>query len=224
MRSGYACRPRAAPGAGWSARVLINLAIVAATVIVSLLAFNNGRLQERLILWPPAIQRKREWWRLLSYGLVHADGMHLLFNMMTLFFFGNLIAELFTLRFGLLGFPLFYASALLVSILPSYLNNRGNPRYRSLGASGAVSAVMFAYILLQPWSLIIVWFIPVPAILYAIAYTAYAVMAQRQGLDNVNHNAHLTGAAYGVLVTMIAFPTAFPMFLRQMLSPRFPGL
>ena len=204
--------------------MLINLAIVAATVIVSLLAFNNGRLQERLILWPPAIQRKREWWRLLSYGLVHADGMHLLFNMMTLFFFGNLIAELFTLRFGLLGFPLFYASALLVSILPSYLNNRGNPRYRSLGASGAVSAVMFAYILLQPWSLIFVWFVPVPAILYAIAYTTYAVMAQRQGHDNVNHNAHLTGAAYGVLVTMIAFPAAFPLFLRQLLHPRFPGL
>lgn len=204
--------------------VLINLAIIAITTIVSLLAFNDGRMLERLVLWPPAVQRQKQWWRLVSYGLVHADGTHLLFNMLTLFFFGSLIAQLFTLRFGVAGFPLFYASALVVSILPSYLNNRGNPRYRSLGASGAVSAVMFAYILLQPWSLIFVWFIPVPAILYAIAYTVYAVMAQRQGLTNVNHNAHLTGAAYGVLVTMVAFPTAFPLFLRQLLNPHFPSL
>jgi len=161
---------------------------------------------------------------LLSYGLVHADGQHLLFNMITLFFFGSAIAQLYTARLGLLGFPLFYASALLVSILPSYLNNRNNPRYRSLGASGAVSAVMFAYILLAPWSMILVFVIPVPAIIYAIAYTAYAVMAQRQGGSNINHNAHLTGGAYGVLMTMILFPSAFPLFLDQLAHPRFLGL
>ena len=204
--------------------VLVTLVIILITAGVSIAAFKNVHLLEKLILWPPPIRSKREWWRLLSYGLVHADGQHLLFNMITLFFFGSAIAQIFTARLGLLGFPLFYASALLVSILPSYLNNRNNPRYRSLGASGAVSAVMFAYILLQPWSLIFVWFIPVPAILYAIAYTVYAVMAQRQGLTNVNHNAHLTGAAYGVLVTMVAFPTAFPLFLRQLLNPHFPSL
>jgi len=204
--------------------VLITLAIILITAGVSIAAFKNGRLLEKLILWPPPIQSKREWWRLLSYGLVHADGQHLLFNMITLFFFGSVIAQLYTARLGVLGFPLFYASALLVSILPSYLNNRNNPRYRSLGASGAVSAVMFAYILLAPWSMILVFVIPVPAIIYAIAYTAYAVMAQRQGGSNINHNAHLTGAAYGVLMTMILFPSAFPLFLDQLAHPRFLGL
>lgn len=204
--------------------MLITLAIILVTVGVSASAFNNGRLLEKLVLWPPAVERKREWWRLLSYGLVHADWSHLLFNMITLFFFGSAIAQLFTLRLGLLGFPLFYAGALLVSILPSYLNNRGNSRYRSLGASGAVSAVMFSYILLAPWSMIIVFVVPVPAILYAILYTAYTVMAQRQGDDNINHNAHLTGAAYGVLVTMIVAPRAFPLFLQQLAHPHFMGL
>ncbi|MHB1616508.1 MAG: rhomboid family intramembrane serine protease [Metallibacterium sp.] len=204
--------------------MLITLVIILITAGVSIAAFKNGRLLEKLILWPPPIQSKREWWRLLSYGLVHADGQHLLFNMITLFFFGSAIAQLYTARLGLLGFPLFYASALLVSILPSYLHNRNNPRYRSLGASGAVSAVMFAYILLAPWSMILVFVIPVPAIIYAIAYTAYAVMAQRQGGGNINHNAHLTGAAYGVLMTMILFPSAFPLFLDQLAHPRFPGL
>lgn len=204
--------------------MLITLVIILITAGVSIAAFKNVRLLEKLILWPPPIQSKREWWRLLSYGLVHADGQHLLFNMITLFFFGSVIAQLYTARLGLLGFPLFYASALLVSILPSYLHNRNNPRYRSLGASGAVSAVMFAYILLAPWSMILVFVIPVPAIIYAIAYTAYAVMAQRQGGSNINHNAHLTGAAYGVLMTMILFPSAFPLFLEQLAHPRFLGL
>jgi membrane associated rhomboid family serine protease len=204
--------------------VLVTLVIILITAGVSIAAFKNVHLLEKLILWPPPIQKKGEWWRLLSYGLVHADGQHLLFNMITLFFFGSAIAQIFTARLGLLGFPLFYASALLVSILPSYLNNRNNPRYRSLGASGAVSAVMFAYILLAPWSLILVFFIPVPAIIYAIVYTAYAVMAQRQGGSNINHNAHLTGGAYGVLVTMILLPRAFPLFLEQLAHPHFLGL
>lgn len=204
--------------------MLITLAIILLTVGVSAAAFNNGRLLEKLVLWPPAVERKREWWRLLSYGLVHADWSHLLFNMITLFFFGSAIAQLFTASMGLLGFPLFYAGALLVSILPSYLHNRGNSRYRSLGASGAVSAVMFSYILLAPWSMIIVFVIPVPAILYAVLYTVYTVMADRQGGDNINHNAHLTGAAYGVLVTMIVAPRAFPFFLQQLAHPHFMGL
>ncbi len=204
--------------------VLITLAIILVTAGVSIAAFKNVRLLEKLILWPPPIQKKGEWWRLLSYGLVHADGQHLLLNMITLFFFGSAIAQIFTARLGVLGFPLFYASALLVSILPSYLHNRDNPRYRSLGASGAVSAVMFAYILLAPWSLILVFFIPVPAILYAIAYTVYTVMAQRQGDSAVNHNAHLTGGAYGVLMTMILLPRAFPLFLEQLAHPHFLGL
>ncbi len=200
--------------------MLINLAIVAATVIVSLLAFNNGRLLEKLLLWPPAVQRKREWWRLFSYGLVHADGMHLFFNMLTLFFFGNLIAQVISLRLGWIGYPLFYASALLISILPSYLHNRGNGNYRSLGASGAVAAVMFAYILLAPWSMILVWFIPVPAVLFGAGYMVWEVMAQRQGGGNINHSAHIVGAVYGLLVMMVLFPGAFPAFLRQLLSPR----
>ena len=140
------------------------LAIIAITCVVSFLAFGNGRLLERLILWPPAISRQGQYYRLVSYGLVHASPAHLIFNMITLFFFGRIIEQLYTLFAGPVGFAAFYLGGLVVSILPTYFTNRENPNYRSLGASGAVSAVLFAFILLQPWAMIYVWFLPVPAI------------------------------------------------------------
>src|ERR1700712_4895502 len=115
----------------------------------------------RLILWPPAVKRGREYWRLVTYGLIHADGQHLLFNMITLFFFGQYIERMYVNEIGVVGYLLFYVGALIASILPSYLKNLNNPTYRSLGASGAVSAVLFAFILVNPWAMVYVWFFPV---------------------------------------------------------------
>ena len=198
----------------------ITLIILALTCIVSYLAFNNGKLLDDLILWPPAIQRRREYYRLITYGLVHADFSHLFFNMLTLYFFGRVMEPFYAQQLGSLGFVLFYLGALVVSILPSYLKNRGNSRYRSLGASGAVSAVLFAYILLSPWSRIIVFVLPLPAILYAVLYLAYSVMMDRRGDGNVNHSAHLWGAGYGVLFTVLLNPAVIPHFLNQLANPR----
>jgi membrane associated rhomboid family serine protease len=118
---------------------------------------------------------------------------------------------------------LFYAGGLLVSILPSYLANRNNPAYRSLGASGAVSAVLFAFILLQPWAILYVFFIPAPAIVFAVAYVAYSVWAERRARDNVNHNAHLWGAAYGVVFMLVMEPRVLRVFWRQLMHPPFTG-
>ena len=143
----------------------VTIALVVATVAVSWFAFNNPRLLDRLLLWPPAVQRRHQYDRLLTHGFVHADWQHLLFNMITLYFFGRYAEQLFLPYIGAVGFALFYLSAILVAILPTYLRHRHDPNYRSLGASGAVSAVLFAYILGKPWSLIFVFFLPVPAIL-----------------------------------------------------------
>src|SRR5699024_2674853 len=132
--------------------------------LVSWQTFGNRRLLERLLLWPPAVERQRQYDRLGTHGFVHADWQHLLFNMITLYFFGRHVEALFTTYIGALGFALFYLSAILVAILPTYLRHRRDASYRSLGASGAVSAVLFAFILVQPWTLIFVFFIPVPAI------------------------------------------------------------
>ncbi|WEN14399.1 rhomboid family intramembrane serine protease [Rhodanobacter sp. AS-Z3] len=203
--------------------MLITLGIIAITCIVSFMALNNSRLMNDLILWPPAITRQREYHRLVTYGVVHADFGHLLFNMITLFFFGRAMESFFTAQLGPLGFALFYIGALVASILPTYLKNRANPNYRSLGASGAVSAVLFSFVLLSPWSRIIVLVVPMPAIIYAVLYTAYSIYMDRRGAGNINHSAHLWGAAYGVLFTVLVNPRVFGHFINALLQPGFRG-
>ena len=201
--------------------VSLTILIVAVTVLVSWLAFNNPRLAERLILWPPAIDRQHQYDRLVTHGFIHADFQHLLFNMVTLYFFGRAVEGWFVPYIGRIGFVLFYLSAILVAILPTYLRHRHDSRYRSLGASGAVSAVLFTFILVQPWSLIIVFVIPVPAIVYGVLYVGYSIWMDRHGHDNVNHSAHLWGAAYGILFTLMMEPRVGPAFLARLLQPSF---
>lgn len=200
----------------------VNLLLIAITALVSWMAFNNRVLHDRLILWPPAVDRNRQYDRLATYGFIHADWMHLIFNMFTLFFFGGQIETVMVALTGsYLTYPAFYLAALVVSILPSYLKNQKNPNYRSLGASGAVSAVLFAFILLSPWTKIFVLFIPAPAILYAVFYVGYSIWMERRGGDNINHNAHLAGAAFGVIFMLAMRPEIFGHFLTELGNPRF---
>ena len=200
----------------------ITLLLIAVTSLVSWLAFSNRKLADRLILWPPAVDRHRQYDRLVTYGFIHADFAHLLFNMVTLFFFGRLIEQIMLRVTGnWWTYPLFYVAALVVSILPSYLKNQKNPNYLSLGASGAVSAVLFAFILISPWSLIFVFFIPAPAILYAVFYVGYSIWMDRKGGDRINHSAHLAGAAFGILFMLAMEPRLFNVFIGQLLNPRF---
>jgi membrane associated rhomboid family serine protease len=195
------------------------LIILAATCIVSFMAFNNRRLVDDLILWPPAIERKREYYRLVTYGLLHADPMHLLFNMLTLYFFGRQMEPIYNGTLGMFGFALFYLGGLIVSILPTYFKNRRNANYHSLGASGAVAAVLFGFILYAPWATIYVFFIKVPAIIYAVLYVMYSIYMDRHGQDNINHSAHLWGAAYGVAFTAVANPSVLSYFLQAVSRP-----
>jgi len=197
--------------------------LIAVTAIVSLLAFNNRKLADRLILWPPAIDKGKQYDRLLTYGFIHADFMHLFFNMFTLFFFGGVIERLMAQLSGPWTFPLFYLSALAVSILPTYLKNQKNPAYFSLGASGAVSAVLFAFILVQPWARIIVFVIPMPAIVFAVLYVVYSIWMDRRGGDRINHGAHLAGAAYGVMFMLIMRPEVLGHFLAELSNPSLGG-
>ena len=200
---------------------MLTLILIAVTVLVSWLAFDRPRLLDRLILWPPAIDRQRQYDRLLTHGFIHADWQHLLFNMITLFFFGRVAEQVIGSMIGPVGFLLFYLSAIVIAILPTYLRHRHDTRYRSLGASGAVSAVLFAFILVQPWSLIFVFFLPVPAIVYGAFFVGYSIWMDRQGGDNTNHNAHLSGAIYGVLFMLLMEPRIAGYFLQRLVNPSF---
>lgn len=198
----------------------ITLVIVAITVLVSWRAFNDSRLLDRLILWPPAIERHKQYDRLLTHGFIHADWMHLLFNMITLFSFGGAVERVFVEWIGPAGYVGFYLSAIVVAMLPTYLRHRHDARYRSLGASGGVSAVLFSFILFDPWSKLIIFPIPVPipAILFAVIYVGYSIWMDRRGGGNVNHSAHLWGAAYGVLFTLLLEPRVFTHFTQTLLQ------
>jgi len=200
---------------------IVTLAIIGVTVFVSWRAFNDQKLLARLILWPPAISRNGQYDRLVTHGFIHADWMHLLFNMITLFFFGRAMEMFFSQRIGPVGYLAFYLSAIVVAILPTYLRHRKDAAYRSLGASGAVSAVLFAFILLDPWSRIFIMPIPIgiPAFVFALFYLGYSIWMDRQGGDNVNHSAHLWGAAYGMLFTVMLEPRVATTFLARLLNP-----
>lgn len=197
---------------------MITPALIVVTVAVSLFAWQRPAWLDRLIYWPPAVARG-EWWRLLSHGFVHADGPHLAFNMITFYFFGRIMEPVLTGRIGSIGFLLFYLAAIVVAMLPSHFRHRRDPHYRSLGASGAVSAVLFAYILLDPWAMLLVFVIPVPAILFAAVYVIYSIHAMRDPRSRINHGAHLWGGLYGVLFLVVLEPRVVGHFLRTLMAP-----
>ncbi len=200
--------------------MFITITIIALTCAASIPCFQNRQLLLSLLFWPPAVARGQVY-RLVTHGFVHADGQHLLFNMITLFFFGRAIESFFTGYIGPVGFALFYLGGIVAAILPSYWQHMRDAQYRSLGASGAVSAVLFAYILMAPWSTIYVFFFPIPAIAYAVLYTAYSFYAAGRAADNINHSAHLWGAGYGVIFALCMEPRLWSNFTQRLLEPSF---
>ena len=199
------------------------VSIIVITCIISALAFNNRRLMDALIFWPPAISVKHQYYRFITCGFIHADVIHLAFNMITLFFFGKALENYYM---GVLGlqhyyFLILYFTALIAANIPTYLKRKDDYNYRSLGASGAVCAVLFAFILIDPWATIQLYFIPMPAILYAIIFLVYSVVMSKRGGDNVNHDAHLWGALFGVLFTIAARPSVAPTFIELLQHPHF---
>lgn len=201
----------------------ITISIIVLTCFVSFTAFNNNKLMDALIFWPPAINMRNQYYRFITCGLIHADMLHLAFNMLTLYFFGRIMEAHYM---GELGLPhycylILYIGALIVSNIPTYIKRRDDYNYRSLGASGAVSAVLFAFILLRPWITIRVFFIPLPAIVYGVLFLGYSVYMSKKGGDNINHDAHFWGALFGILFTIALRPGVIGIFLNELSQPRF---
>lgn len=186
----------------------ITLVIVIITTLISISAFSNERIINELIFYPPSVNRG-QWYRLFSCGLIHADWGHLIFNMLALYMFGRNVENVFNEIFGPSGrylYLLMYILALGASILPSYTKNKDNYHYRSLGASGAVSAVIFSSILFFPLMGIGLFFIPVyvAGFIFGFLYLVISSWLDKRGGGNINHSAHIFGAVFGIAFTIIA--------------------
>ena len=186
----------------------INLIIVIITCLVSLGAFNSQKTMDDLIFYPPAISQQKQWYRFITYGLIHADWAHLIFNMFSLYLFGKFVELKFIEIFenkGKLFYILLYVGALVVSVLPTYSKHKNDYQYKSLGASGAVSAVVFAGLMIAPYVEVGFFFIPpiIPGFIFAPLYLLASVMMERRGGDNINHSAHIWGALFGVAFVIV---------------------
>lgn len=197
------------------------ISLVLITVLISIAAFNDERLTNKLILWPKRMNTPGEYYRLLSSGFIHADAMHLIFNMFTLYFIGKYVE----LDYGLFTTPwlymLMYLSGIVAASLPSYMKHRNNPYYRSLGASGGVAAVLFSMVYLSPWAVLRIMGIPMPNIVFAVLYLVYSAYMSKKGQDNTNHDAHLWGAVYGFVFTLLIEPTHGRHFIELISRPSF---
>lgn len=194
---------------------MITYIIIGITVVVSYLCFNNQDLFRKLALIPYRTVKNNEWYRLVTHGFVHADMTHLLVNMFTFWSFGTYIESIFGyLGFGTWGYLGLYFGGMVFASIYDVLKHYNDPYYVSIGASGAVSAILFSSILFDPWSKILLFaIIPIPGIIFGVLYLAYCqYMAKRSG-DNINHNAHFYGAVYGFLYPALLNPSLITAFL-----------
>jgi membrane associated rhomboid family serine protease len=203
--------------------ITITLSIIFITGFISIAGFRQPRIIDELIFWPPGINKLHQYYRFITCGLIHADYMHLIFNMVTLYFFGTIMEMHYQGELGLQKwyYLALYIGALIISNIPTYIKHRNDEEYRSLGASGAVSAVLFAFILLSPWQQIYVIVFPVPAIIYGVLFLIYSVYMSRRGGDHVNHDAHFYGALFGILFTIAVRPDVIDIFWNELMHPRF---
>lgn len=190
-------------------------AIFAITLVTTLIAFYNEEVYHRFLLQPYDVSRGKRVYTLITSGLIHRDWMHLLFNMLSFYFFA------FRLEASFLGhwqFALLYVASLILSDMPSVMKHKDDIWYRSLGASGAISAVVFSYILFNPLTTMMVFPlpIPIPAILYGVLYLVYCAYASKRSHDSINHDAHFFGALSGVLITILLYHTVIGEFVRQL--------
>ncbi len=198
----------------------MTIILIIITALISIAAFNNETLFSRLQFNAYQIYHRREWYRLISHGFLHANWMHLIVNMLVLFMFGTAAEKWLAqleyqeiISMHKLVYVLFYIMAIVIASLVSLVRHKEDIWYNSVGASGAVSAVLFFNIFFNPWEKLYVYaLIPVPGIVLGGLYLIYSQVMSRRNVDNINHDAHFVGAVFGFL---------FPLFLNIRLINHF---
>ena len=196
---------------------MITIIIIVFTSLISIAAFNNRSLFSKLQFNPYQVYYRKEWHRMLTHGFIHANWNHLIFNMISFYFFGRLVESLFTSK---LVYLFLYFSAIIIASLTTLYKHKNNHWYNSVGASGGVSAIIFASILFNPFSgiYIIPFPFPIPGIIYGIIFIIYSRYMSRRYADNINHDAHLLGALYGFLFPILLDPGIIISFLNKIIN------
>jgi len=193
---------------------MMTIILIVITVVISLLAFNNRELFTKLQFNAYQVYHRKEFYRLITHGFIHANWWHLFVNMLVLFFFGmnaeNYLSSL--TKYPNLIFIVFYLVSMIFASSIALIKHKDDVWYNSIGASGATSAILFFSIFFDPWQKIIVYFIPVPGIIFALLYVVYSHYQSKKGGDNIAHDAHLLGAIFGFI---------FPLFLNLDLYKHF---
>ncbi len=197
--------------------MILTFIIIIATAIISISSFNNIELFNRLKFNAYQIKHSNEKWRFFSYALVHSGWMHLIINMYVLYSFGGVVEQTFTLNFGAIGslyFVLLYIGGVLFSTVFDFGKHKDDIYYNAVGASGAVSAVVFSSILVYPGGSIFLFPIPfpLPSWVFGVAYLIYSAYMGKKGADNIGHNAHFWGAIFGIVLTIILVPNVIQNF------------
>ena len=205
----------------------ITFSLMAANIIFSLIGFSNAAFIDKTIMWPYFIKKDKQYYRFISSAFIHADWMHLIFNMFSFYFFGKAIEYYFS-QYGLGGnisYLALYFLSMIIADIPSYIKHQDDYNYRALGASGAVSAVIFACILFNPWGTILIYFIPLPFIVFAFLYLAYCIYMSKKNIGLENHDAHLWGSLFGLAFTFalisLKAPDMLPEILNALSHPHF---
>lgn len=184
------------------------------TLAVSLYAiFQKRSLISTLAFKPYFAANNNKWFTIVTSGFVHLDIPHLLFNMMSFYFFAFRLESII----GSVHFAIIYMGSLILSDIPTFIKNKENPNYMSLGASGAISGVLFSYILFDPMTKLMIFPLPIgiPAYIFSVLYLAWCYYAGRNSYDNINHSAHLWGALSGLLLTVILVPEIITYFINN---------
>lgn len=186
-----------------------------------MLAFQRGDIFDRMKFNAWDIHHKKEWHRFLSYGFIHADWIHLLVNMFVLYSFGSIVEEIFRFNFelkSLVYFLLLYVGGIAFSTIWDFGKHKDNIYYNAVGASGAVSAIVFSSIVLYPAGKIFMFFIPVgiPAPIFGLLYIIYSAYMAKRGTSNIGHSAHFWGAVFGIVFTIAIRPAFLTGFLEQL--------
>ena len=202
---------------------IILYTILISTAIISIMAIKDYSLMDKLKFNPSHILNSKEWYRFLTYGFIHSDYIHLGVNMWVLWVFGKGIIWYFQYFFDNLAnifFLALYIPAIAISVIPSFNKHKNNVFYNAVGASGAVSAVVYASIIIAPTSSMYLFLIPfpIPAWIFGTLYLVYTIIMDKKGNSVIGHSAHLWGAIYGLIFMLITKPETYLNFIKLIIS------